>query len=458
MNHATYPPGPRSYFPGQTAFAFRRDVLGYLTQLHHEYGDAVSFSGGGRRFFVFYHPDQIRDVLITHESKFIKGPALRRAKRVLGEGLLTSEHDFHMRQRRLAQPALHPQRVATYAAAMVEHAERLSSNWQDGQIVDMHQQMMQLTLSIVCKTLFDADVQSEIEQIGRDMDRTVRMFTRAMTPMGRVIDMLPLPSNFRFHRARKRLWNTVMHFVEQRRAGGDDRGDLLSMLLRATDPANGTMSDLQLRDELITLFTAGYETTANTLAFTWYLLSQNPIASEKLQQEWATVLGDEPPTAAMAAQLPYTRAVISETMRLYPPAWAIGREAIEPCRIGEWDIPQKSVVLISQWVTHRDERFWSAPQMFDPDRWLQETDRPRFAYFPFGGGARSCIGEAFAWMEAILLTATIGRHWKMVLLDKPPVPLQATITLRPLQGIRMRLSHIASPPAPPILTRDVQEA
>jgi cytochrome P450 len=458
MNHAAYPPGPRSYFPGQTALAFRRDVLGYLTQLHHEYGDAVSFPAGGRQFFVFYDPDLIRDVLITHESKFIKGPALRRAKRVLGEGLLTSEHDFHMRQRRLAQPALHPQRVATYAAAMVEHAEQLSSNWHDGQIVDMHQQMMQLTLSIVCKTLFDADVQSEIEQIGRDMDRTVRMFTRAMTPMGRVIDMLPLPSNFRFQRARKRLWTTVMGFVEQRRANGDDRGDLLSMLLRATDSAHGAMSDLQLRDELITLFTAGHETTANTLAFTWYLLSQNPAASEKLQQEWATVLGDQPPTAALAAQLPYTRAVISETMRLYPPAWAIGREAIEPCRIGDWDMPKKSVVLVSQWVTHRDGRFWIAPETFDPDRWMRESDRPRFAYFPFGGGARSCIGEAFAWMEAILLTATIGRHWKMVLLDKPPIPLQATITLRPLRGIHMRLERVASPVAPPILMKDVQEA
>jgi cytochrome P450 len=235
---------------------------------------------------------------------------------------------------------------------------------------------------------------------------------------------------------------------------------LLSMLLRGTDAgeAGGGMNDVQLRDELITLFSAGHETTANTLSFAWYLLAQHPEVWAKLREEWEAVLGGQAPTAADAAKLPFTRAVISETMRLFPPAWAIGREVAEECEIGGWQIPAKSVVLLSQWVTHKDERFWESPEEFDPERWMVESDRPRFAYFPFGGGARSCIGEAFAWMEAILLLATIGPHWDMRLLEEPPIDLQPTITLRPLKGMRMRLSHVASGGASPILKRDVQEA
>ncbi len=437
-----FPPGPRPRFPGSLIFDFRRDVLGFLTRIAREHGDIVSFNSALHRFYIFNHPDGIRDVLVTHEHCFIKGPALRQAKNMLGEGLLTSEAPFHARQRRLAQPAFHPQRVNTYAQLMTAFAARMSERWRDGQIVDMHEQMMQLTLAVVAKTLFDADVESEVAALGAAMHTTVRMFTRAMIPFGWVLNGLPLPSNFRFWRARRMLWQTVARFVRQRRESGIDRGDLLSMLLRATDTeADGSgMSDLHLRDECITLFTAGHETTANALTFTWYLLAQHPEVVQALDDELSIVLGDRLPTAEDVTRLPYTKAVIAESMRLYPPAWAIGREVTGDCEIGGYPLARGAVVLVSQWVVHRDPRFWPDPDKFDPTRWLTKSaDRPRYAYFPFGGGQRACIGESFAWMEAIILFATLARRWRAELIDREPMRLQPTITLRPRGPLRMKL-------------------
>jgi cytochrome P450 len=440
-----YPPGPRSAIPFKVAAQFRGDVLGNLTRLARQYGDSVWFRSAWRDIYLFYHPDAIRDVLVTHDSRFIKGPALRQAKDMLGEGLLTSEGEFHKRQRRLAQPAFHPQRVATYADVMVQFAERMGRTWRTGQICDIHEQMMQLTLEVVSKTLFDADVASEVAAIGAAMDVTVRMFTRAMIPFGWLLNFVPfLPSNIRFLRAKHMVDQTIAGFIRQRRAAGVDRGDLLSMLLRATDAeGDGSgMSDRHLRDECITLFSAGHETTANALTFTWYLLAQHPEVEATLREELRSVLGGRPPTNADVPRLPYTRAVLAESMRLYPPAWAIGREVMaDNVEIAGYRLKPKAVVLISQWVTHRDERFWPDPQRFDPRRWLDHKSdtRPRYAYFPFGGGSRGCIGESFAWMEATLIIATLAQRWRMDLLDPPPVHLQPTITLRPRRGIRVRL-------------------
>jgi cytochrome P450 len=237
------------------------------------------------------------------------------------------------------------------------------------------------------------------------------------------------------------LWQTVARFVQQRRESGTDRGDLLSMLLRATDTeADGSgMSDLQLRDECITIFTAGHETTANALTFTWYLLAQHAEVAHTMHEELRSVLGGRLPTADDVPLLSYTRAVIAESMRLYPPAWAIGREVASDCEIGGYQLARGAVVLISQWVVHRDERFWPEPQKFDPTRWLSKSDRPRYAYFPFGGGQRACIGESFAWMEAILLLATLAQGWRAELIDQGPLALQPTITLRPRGPLRMKL-------------------
>ncbi|HWE96038.1 MAG TPA: cytochrome P450 [Tepidisphaeraceae bacterium] len=433
-----FPPGPRQRFPGEIILRLRRDILGYLTHLVREHGDAVSFRGTGARFFVLNDPDAIRDVLVTRDDCFIKGPALQRAKETLGDGLLTSEGDFHRRQRRLAQPAFHPSRVATYAAAMAEIAQRSAEGWHDGQRMELHDEMMKVTLRIVCKTLFDAEVESDLDAIGKAMDIAVGMFTRTMTPWGPLLNKLPLPSNFRFKRARRRLFETIDRFIREHRESGD-RGDLLSVLIRARDTEgdNGQMSQSLLRDESYTIFSAGHETTANALTFALYLLGRHPEAEAALHTELDAVLAGRAPTVEDVENLPYTRMVLAEAMRLYPPAWALGREAKQDVEVGGWHVPAGSVVLISQWVTHRDPRWYPDPEKFDPLRWAPEerAKRPRWSYYPFGGGSRQCIGESFAWIEAILVLATLAQRWRFELLDPGPLTVFPTITLRPKNGL-----------------------
>ena len=446
------PPGPRSKYPGQLVLQLRGDTLNFLTRTVRTYGDVtrfrVGFPRGRRDLWVFNDPNLIRDVLVTQTDKFTKGPALQRAKPTLGEGLLTSEGEFHRRQRRLSQPAFHPQRVAGYAEVFSSYARRVADRWADGQTLDVHEEMMGYTLRVVAKTLFDAELEEQIRAIGHAMDVSVKMFTRAMTPWGPLLDHLPLPSNFRYRRAYGRLTDTIKSFIRQRRESGADRGDLLSTLLRARDTEgeggtggdNTGMSDKQLLDECYTLFTAGHETTANALTFTWYLVATHPEVERRLHEEVNSVLGDRLPTADDMDRLPYTRAVVAESMRLYPPAWGVGRAAREPVRVGPWHLGEGDVVLVSQWVTHRDARWWPDPERFDPGRWLDERAkdaRPRYAYFPFGGGPRQCIGEAFAWMEATLALATVARQWRMEYAGTEPLGLQATITLRPRHGMPM---------------------
>ena len=439
---ATSPPGPRARYPGQLIFALRGDSLGFLTRTARAYGDVVHFRIGTLRYYLVTHPDDVRDLLVTRDAKFTKGPALRAAKVTLGEGVLTSEGDFHRRQRRLAQPAFHPNRVATYAAVMAQYAREQSDGWADASLVDVHAEMMQVTLRIVAKTLFDADVRAEVDEIGAAMDVSVRMFTRAMSPFGPILNRLPLPSNYRFERAYRRLLGTIDRFIAERRAAGVDRGDLLSMLLRASDTGEdgdgvagdgSGMNDKHLRDECMTLFTAGHETTANALTFACHLLAHHPDVQARVHAEVDEVLGDRLPVREDVERLPYTRRVIAEAMRLYPPAWAVGRQAAEPVDLAGYTLPQGAVVLASQWVTHRDARWWPDPERFDPDRWQDDRagERPRWAYFPFGGGPRSCIGEAFAWMEAVLVLATIARKWRLDAAGDRHPPLQPTITLRP---------------------------
>jgi cytochrome P450 len=446
------PPGPRSKFPGQLIYSFQRDRLGFLLRAQRKYGDVVHFRVRGRPFYVFAHPDAVRDVLVTHDAKFIKGPALRNAKTTLGEGLLTSEGDFHRRQRRLTQPAFHPNRVAGYAGPMTQYAQEQADAWRDGTVVNVHEEMMQVTLRVVAKTLFDADVREEVDEIGRAMDIAVNMFTRAMSPFGPILNRLPLPSNFRFKRAYARLLATIDRFIAERHASGVDRGDLLSMLIRTHEdeyvPGDDmAMSDKQLRDECMTLFTAGHETTANALTFALHLLAHHPDVQRKLHEEIDRVLaGDRLPTREDVDRLSFTHNVIAESMRLYPAAWAIGRESKEAVEIGGYVMPAGAVVLLAPWVMHRDPRFWPDPEQFNPDRWSSESerDRPRWSYFPFGGGSRSCIGEAFAWMEAVLVLATIARHWQVEAASPRHPPLQPTITLRPKHGLAVRVTRRSS--------------
>lgn len=440
------PPGPRRRFPGDLLLRFRKDLLGFAEAATAGEQDVVGFDLAGTRWAIVNHPDLIRDILVTHQRSFAKGRALERAKRVVGNGLLTSEGEFHLRQRRLAQPAFHRDRIAAYAEQMVRFAARTGEGWRDGATIDMHEEMMHLTLAVVSKTLFDADMESQSDEIGSAVTAILESFAMIMLPFPGLLERLPLPFARRFRKARARLDETIYQLIADRRASGVDRGDLLSMLLQATDTeGDGTgMSDKQLRDEALTIFLAGHETTANNLTWTWYLLSQHPDVAAKLHAE-VDALGAAP-TMADLARLPYTRMVVQESMRLYPPAYAIGRRALEDYDCGDYVLRQGTIVLVLPWLQQRDARWWPEPERFDPERWApeQSSDRPKFSYFPFGAGTRICIGEQFAWTEAILMLATLARRWNATLVPGHPVVLQPMITLRPAHGMRMTLERRGS--------------
>ncbi|HEY7569698.1 MAG TPA: cytochrome P450 [Gemmatimonadaceae bacterium] len=420
----------------------RRDPITVFSRLKEEYGDVVRIPMGGRSIFVLSHPDHARDVLVTHQRSFKKGRALEHARLLLGDGLLTSEGEHHLRQRRLMQPAFHRQRIAAYGDTMVRYADRRSGRWQDGATLHTHAEMMALTLAVVGKTLFDADVEAEARDIGKALtDSFEALGALFYLPFGAWIEKLPLPVVLRFKAGKKRLQQTVQRIIAERRASGADTGDLLSMLLAARDAeGDGTgMSDQQIQDEALTLVLAGHETTANALSWTWYLLAQHPGVEARFHAE-VDALGDEPLGAESLARLPYTRMVLSEAMRLYPPAWGIGRRALGDVELGGFRMPAGSIIVLSPYLTQRDSRWFDDPQRFDPDRWLPErvAARPKFSYFPFGAGPRICIGEQFAWMEGVLLLAAIARRWRLRLLSQEPVQPQALITLRPKGGIPMR--------------------
>lgn len=437
------PPGPKRLIPMLGYFRFRTNTLGVLQEMAAKYGDIVYFKLGPQPAYFLNHPDYVRDVLVTSNNSFMKGRALQRSKRLLGEGLLTSENPVHRRQRRLAQPAFHRQRIASYAGVMTSYADRLVSGWHDGDTLDISEQMMRLTLAIVGKTLFDADVEGEAAEIGEALTTVMDLFNLLLLPFSELLEKLPLPHKKRFDKAKSRLDETIYRILEERRRSGLDHGDLLSMLMLAEDTEDGgeRMTDLQIRDEAMTIFLAGHETTSNALTWTWYLLSQNPEVEKRLHAELDEVLNGRAPTFEDVPRLRYTEMVFSESMRLYPPAWAIGRLATQDHRIGDYVIPKGSLVLLSQYVMHRDARFFREPDKFDPERWTPEAKeaRPQFSYFPFGGGPRRCIGEGFAWMEGILLIASIANRWRMRLEPGHRVELQPVITLRPKHGMRMTL-------------------
>ena len=439
---AVAPPGPPGSALFGSLFELRRDPIGFLTRTSDELGDCVRYRVGPRaQAFFFRHPDQVRDVLVTHQHGFMKGRGLQWAKLFLGEGLLTSEGEFHRRQRRLSQPAFHRQRIRSYGAAMTDYAVRARERWRDGREIDLAHEMMALTMAVVGKTLFDADVEGEADELGESLTTIIGLFHRFNMPFAGLVQRLPLPSNIRFLRARDRLDATIYRLIAQRRKGGEDRGDLLSMLLLATDTEGdgGGMTDLQLRDEVMTLFLAGHETTANALTWTFYLLSRNPEAEARLFAEVDRVLGGRPPAVEDIPELRWTEQVFAESLRLYPPAWGVGRRAIRDQEIGGYVVPAGAYVLVSAFVTQRDARFFPDPGRFDPERFAPEARaaRPRFAYFPFGGGARQCIGEPFAWMEGVLILAAIAQRWRLRLVPGHRVEPQPLITLRPRYGMRM---------------------
>jgi cytochrome P450 len=438
-------PGPKTPCPLFTFMAFRRRPIEFLSRAAQEYGDLVYFRFGPQPVFFLNHPDLIRDVLVTYDHCFRKGRGLERAKRLLGEGLLTSEDDFHRRQRRLVQPAFHRQRVQSYGVVMSQYVWELQQSWTDGAVMEIDQEMMRLTLSIVAKTLFDTDVSGEAGEIGRALTTAMQLWRRMMSPFAEYLEKLPLPANRKFEKTRQQLDAIIYGMIEKRRGDGRDHGDLLSMLLSAQDSEgeDGRMNDLQLRDELLTLFLAGHETTAKALTWTWYLLSSHPEVEAKLHAELDRALAGRLPEVDDLPRLNYAERVLAESMRLYPPAWIIGRRAVKDCDLPRCRIPAGALVLLSQYIMHHDARFFPDPLRFDPERWTPEAkgSRPKFSYFPFGGGSRQCIGESFAWMEGTLLLATLAQRWRMRLIPGHPVALEPLVTLRPKFGMKMKLER-----------------
>jgi cytochrome P450 len=428
--------------------AIRHDPLNFHVDVARRFGDLAYYRAGLFHIYVVSHPDLIREVLVTKAHSFMKGQALQEAKRILGEGLLTSEGELHRRQRHLIQPVFHHQRVAGYGDVMASLAERHASRWVDGQEFDLHREMTALTLAVVGATLFDADVEDrDAAEVGRALTTAFDMFDRFFLPWSGLIERLPLPSNRRFEEARASLDRIVYGMIRDRRAGGD-RGDLLSMLLFAGDEGP-PMSDRQVRDEAMTLFLAGHETTSNALTWTLYLLSQHPEVEARLHEEVDRVVGpDRLPAAGDLPSLPYLHRVLTESLRLYPPAWILGRLALEDVELGDYVIPKGATVVASPYVVHHDPRWYPDPERFDPDRWIDVTEsvgdgqppgRPKYSYFPFGGGSRKCIGQDFAWMEAMLVLATVARRWRFELVTGHPVEMKPMVTLRPKHGVRMRI-------------------
>src|SRR5467141_202886 len=437
-----FPAGPSEGLKRWSLGPLNNNPLEYFTKVAREYGDIAGMRVLNFKTIFINHPDLIEEVLVTNARKYSKGRVLRANRHVFGEGLLTSEGEFWLRQRRLAQPAFHRARIASYAATMVEYTQRMLNGWRGGEEHDAHQEMMRLTLQIVGKTLFDADVERDAQEVGKSLELLLEIganFRRAIF----VPHWLPTPANLRVRREVKQIEKILYRIIAERRASGRDAGDLLSMLLSAQDEDGSRMTDRQLRDETITLFLAGHETTASTLSWTWWLLAQNPRVEAKLHSELDAVLGGRTPTFADLPNLSYTGQVITESLRLYPPAWGLARVAIEDHEIAGYPVTKGMGVAMAQWVVHRDPRWYDAPEEFRPDRWEGDLLKrmPKFAYFPFGGGPRQCIGNAFALMEASLILATIAQKFRLRLVVSHRVEPLASITLRPRHGVRVTLER-----------------
>ncbi len=434
-----FPPGPYTGLKGWSFRALNQSPLEMFSELAR-YGDIVGIRVVNFSNIFVNHPDLIEEVLVTHPRRYIKGRVLRANRHVFGDGLLTSEGDFWLRQRRLVQPAFHRARIAAYAETMVEYTQRMLESWRAGDERDVHQEMMRLTLQIVAKTLFDADVARDTQDVGKSLELLLELgadFRRTLF----VPHWVPTLTNLRIKREIAFIEGILYRIISERRASGRDTGDLLSMLLHAQDEDGSRMSDKQLRDETITLFLAGHETTASSLSWTWWLLAQNPAVEAKLHAELDEVLSGRTPSIDDLARLPYTANVITESLRLYPPAWGLARVVVENHELGGYPVKKGMGVAMAQWVVHRDTRWYDAPEEFRPERWEGDFAKriPRFAYFPFGGGPRLCIGNNFALMEAALILATVAQKYRLHLVPNHPVVPLASITLRPRYGVRVTL-------------------
>jgi cytochrome P450 len=455
------PPGLKRALP----FYVRRKWVNFgepiplFEHLHRTFGRIAHYRFMGTTIVFVNDPEWIAEILINQAPSFIKERTLQRMKILLGEGLITSDDPIHMRQRRIAAPAFHRQRIAGYAGQIVASAQAACAGWIAGQNIDIAAAMMQLSLNIIARTLFDTEVTPEVLSIADEVNTIMGLYN-FLVAFPRLESVLhwPIPGIMQFRRSRARLDAIVARMIATRRsltrAELESRGDLLSMLVAAhyeeseADSGAGAitgMTDTQVRDEVLTIFLAGYETVANALTWTWYLLSQNPDAAATMQREIGDVLHGAAATVESYPRLKYTEMVFAESMRLYPPAWAMGRQSTQPVTLGEYRIPPRAHFFFSQYVLHRSAEFWDDPLTFRPERHTPKAKaaRPRFVYFPFGGGGRQCIGEGFAWMEGVLSLATIAQRWNLTFVPTYPVIPQAKITLRPKFPMMMRLEPTA---------------
>lgn len=441
------PPGPKGAFLLGSAAELMRDWPGFSTRCAREYGDVVFYRFLHVPICQVNHPDGIEQVLVRQASNFHKSKDYAALRFVLGNGLLTNEGANWQAQRQLMQPAFRHENIAAYAGIMASSAEQLLARWKDGEARDIHEDMTQLTLDVVTRSLFGARVSQDARSVGADISTVMARFFQQAALSFILPDGTPLPKGPRLLRSKRRLDQKILAIIHERRSSPAPANDLLQILLDAQDEHGSRMTDEQLRDEIMTLFLAGHETTANALSWTWYLLAQNPKAERALAAELDAVLGGAAPTLADLPRLPYAEMVIKESMRLYPPAWGIGRRAIRDFELNGYRIPAGTNIFLLQWVVHRDPRFFPDPERFDPERWRDDPIRrgrlPRFAYFPFGGGPRVCIGAGFAMMEATLLLATLAQRFQLSLLPNSRVTPFFSITLRPKHGLKMRLHRRA---------------
>jgi cytochrome P450 len=444
----SFGPGPRQWLPGSSLWSLHRDPIAYMARLQERYGDLVHWRIGPQDVVMVARSDLARDVLVTHHRSFKKGPGFERAQIVLGQGLLTSEGDFHLRHRRMIQPAFHRRSVAAYGEVMVTEAARLRDGWEAGGTVDVADEMTRVTLAIVSRALFGHSVEHEAGTIGEAITRVGGFFDYLVIALLPLLLRLPLPAVRRFKRGCAELDAATLRVVASRRGGTgatDGDGDLLSILLAARDVEGDQagLTDAEVRDEVVTLITAGHETTANALNWLWYLLAQHPEAERRMHEEIDTVLRGRLPTADDMERLRYVEMVLLEAMRLYPPAWGIERRALRDQEIGGCTIPAGAVVLMPTILMNRDERFFPAPLRFDPDRFAPEAaaGRPRHAFLLFGGGPRQCIGNAFALLEGVLIVSVLAQRWQLRLAPGQVVTPQATVTLRPKGGLPMTVER-----------------
>ncbi len=437
-----YPPGPKGHWLKGNLRDFMDRRLDFLTECARDYGPIASFRLGPRRVLLVNDPDLIERVLVADNKQYIKHFGARMYRPLLGNGLLLSEGEFWLRQRRMAQPAFLKHRVTTCGATIVELTERMLESWFDGLWCDMMEEMSRLTGHIATVTFFGAEEVKDRESFNLAIYDVIAAISARFRRLIQWPDWLPLPGNLRLKRGMRRLNAIVDGFIAQGRTKKEAGDNLLSLLLHAKDEDGSRMTDQQLRDEAMTLFLAGHETTALTLAWTWWLLAQHPEVEARLVDEWKSALGGRSPTSNDVPQLRYTEWVIMESMRLYPPAYLIGRETTAETDLGGYRLRRGTTVFLSQWVTHRDPNYWEEPNRFWPERW--GTDRvktmPKFAYYPFGGGPRVCIGSHFAMLESVLVLATIGQRFRFRIQAEPKVGLDPKITLSPLPGIPVVLT------------------